>query len=914
MKNIDKTISEILECEYVVPLYQRSFTWGEKELTQLLQDIYSSYKRDKNSNYYIGSLVVLKRGASSKYEVIDGQQRLTSISLIAKIIGSEQLTQKLFFDSREDVNVFLEEYYKVDWTEAIKPESSIRNEFNVLLNNINKAYNSSDKNQLTHFNTAIDIIAKAKLDAELGDDSVSLSTINSEEREEFSKYFYNNVILVFVAMPTDTKVASYFEVMNNRGEQLQKHEILKARMMNNIKSLKGNESEDASVFALIWDACSQMNIEVQRSFEAKVRSDIFGPNFDDLDLKQLHSVLIKSLEESEKTTKATIDQVLAQSNVYNEPNNRKPLEVISESIIDFPNFLMHVFRVLYNNSETNSISLDEKYLLSVYKDIESDIDPMEFIYELLYYRVVFDKYVVRSVVNDNNSDEDSIRWSLRRPYKYSSDSGVHFKNTFGEELEDNIALIGNRQDRIIKCLSMLQVSYNTRVYKNWLQKVLLWFSSHKNINIPANDYIRALDNIALEHYDAVEEKRDKFKEDNNGNANQGTGTSNYLFNFVDYLYWVAVIEKMELEGVDFLKYVSPNFNFKYLNSVEHHYPQAHGKEVEGWLHSLGNLCLVSSSANSSMNKNEASRKAKDYYSDTLSPKRKIMYDITKEFGWSIKEIKQHDNEVNTLLNKRRDILGSLKLDLSSNDTIRALLSVGDISINCGSTWGGERRTIKGDENHIQVLESYKIVQKWQQNNPNNSLSEFYKEQLQTNLELQLPENNWRKTFIQYPEIVEYMNQGCYGWLDDGKYIILLQDNVASAHKHRELLSFILFLNLKSYNKYKLYSYGKYCRLYLNNSFRPLSSTDDYSNNYLEFWIDRETLKWCYKLHTDKHGNMIEIKHLKDNGWILHPEKFYYKKEQQFLVSERYNYIEENIEAAISKIDIILDEFKYIFHA
>ena len=49
MKNIDKTISEILECEYVVPLYQRSFTWGEKELTQLLQDIYSSYKRDKNS-------------------------------------------------------------------------------------------------------------------------------------------------------------------------------------------------------------------------------------------------------------------------------------------------------------------------------------------------------------------------------------------------------------------------------------------------------------------------------------------------------------------------------------------------------------------------------------------------------------------------------------------------------------------------------------------------------------------------------------------------------------------------------------------------------------------------------------------------------------------------------------------------
>ena len=64
------------EKEYRIPLYQRAFAWEDKQLLQLLEDI-----RDNNSDkYYIGSLVVADKG--DFYEVVDGQQRLTSLFLL----------------------------------------------------------------------------------------------------------------------------------------------------------------------------------------------------------------------------------------------------------------------------------------------------------------------------------------------------------------------------------------------------------------------------------------------------------------------------------------------------------------------------------------------------------------------------------------------------------------------------------------------------------------------------------------------------------------------------------------------------------------------------------------------------------------------------------------------------------------
>ena len=81
---------------FSIPLYQRLFEWGEDQIIQLLDDLYSSYKRDKESAYYIGMLTV-KRTESS-IELVDGQQRFTAmILLFTPIILAAMPTQISLF-------------------------------------------------------------------------------------------------------------------------------------------------------------------------------------------------------------------------------------------------------------------------------------------------------------------------------------------------------------------------------------------------------------------------------------------------------------------------------------------------------------------------------------------------------------------------------------------------------------------------------------------------------------------------------------------------------------------------------------------------------------------------------------------------------------------------------------------------
>jgi uncharacterized protein with ParB-like and HNH nuclease domain len=103
---MNKTIREIMQNDYIIPLYQRNFTWEELQIHQLIQDVYNSFQNHIN-NYFLGSLVTLKRN-DGYYEVIDGQQRLTFITLIAKILQFEDITSPcLKYDSRYEVKKFL---------------------------------------------------------------------------------------------------------------------------------------------------------------------------------------------------------------------------------------------------------------------------------------------------------------------------------------------------------------------------------------------------------------------------------------------------------------------------------------------------------------------------------------------------------------------------------------------------------------------------------------------------------------------------------------------------------------------------------------------------------------------------------------------------------------------------------------
>ncbi|GAA9087979.1 hypothetical protein HpHA15_01940 [Helicobacter pylori] len=101
------SLGDILATEfkayYQIPIYQRPYQWTEKNCEKLLDDLFSSYECYKESDYFCGSLVLIAIGKDSEtnaetYDVVDGQQRLSTFILLAKVLAtlySERLDPKI---------------------------------------------------------------------------------------------------------------------------------------------------------------------------------------------------------------------------------------------------------------------------------------------------------------------------------------------------------------------------------------------------------------------------------------------------------------------------------------------------------------------------------------------------------------------------------------------------------------------------------------------------------------------------------------------------------------------------------------------------------------------------------------------------------------------------------------------------
>lgn len=601
---LNKTINEIFEDSYVIPLYQRNFAWGEEQIQQLIQDIYDASQQG-DLKYYIGTLVVLKRH-NGVYEVIDGQQRLTVLSLLIRILGLKT-DLKLSYDSRPEVENFLREFYK------------------------DLDYKSCEA-QTYNFSNAVKCIKNSKVLKSDGE-SVEFDDI----RKDLVDYLLNKVILFRVEIPEDTDVASYFEIMNNRGEQLQKHEIFKAKLMAKLVPNFHNE------FNLIWTACSNMKNHIQACFGIEQRRKYFGENYDSFCFNGF------AIEENENnkvktnTKRYSIADILSGNSTCSiEKYGEKETTDKYNSIIDFPNFLMHVLK-LYMQKENleEEISLDEKFLLKT--NIEK-IDPSKFIYLLFKCRVLFDRYIIKTIDLDS---QDDFRWTLRKLKRtnYNDNISYYEFDTFGQDKD---------QDMIIKAQSMLQVTFRQRIYKNWLYDTLKFLYDllyeKESIDIKSCELLTHLNGWMKNYYGSL--KKNKF-------LCLGTKTPHFVLNFIDYLYWRKA--KSNQNQINQIKI--NDFSFKYWNSVEHHLSVnkatiKNNGVLPNWVDQIGNLFLISKNMNSRLSDRDVQEKVESFKGPNMGPSRQIIYHKPENnnYNWGKEEIKKHTKAVFYLLKDIDNIL------------------------------------------------------------------------------------------------------------------------------------------------------------------------------------------------------------------------------------------------------------------
>ena len=636
--------------EYIIPIYQRNYAWGDNEISSLLQDIKNACEKTKeqDKNYYIGSLIVYRR-ENGGFEVIDGQQRLTTLTLIMHHLG------KLSFR-----NVSFEH----------------RDESEQALSNLNSEKLPSN------FSQALKIIKKV-ID-EWGNN-----------KDEIVKFLLDKVEIIRTEVPEGTDLNHYFEIMNTRGEQLEKHEVLKARLM---KKLSGDIEK--SLFAKIWDACSDMSRYTVMGFEPKIREVIFSDKWSEK--PKCFMEIIQDIEEYNKKIEKRNEgenKNLSTINMQVDVGGIKILELINGSknsgfnkndfvdkydgsftpVIDFPNFLMHVLRIYLEMTDkcgdfTKIVPLDEKYLLNSFEEkIKDDEAVRNFICVLLICRYLFDCYVIKS--NAIRTGEEN--WSLWAVMP--NDSSYYYKNTFGNNTESkNDEELDNSDNTktVVMLLSMFHVSNPSRIYKNWLYAVLRWLFNNKD-NITSDNYINFLEELCDKFYfgnncqgkDITEIILDKVEfELNSGykeNWDDGVNVPNFVFNRLDYQL-CKLFQEQEQEQEQKVEILSENdkwltiknkeaiwkkFRFTFRSSVEHHYPQhpSVGDELESGLNDFGNLYLLSQSKNSSLGNSSPEEKKKHYRNNEYdSLKQAIMMNYNE---WTEREIEEHGKEMLEILNQ-----------------------------------------------------------------------------------------------------------------------------------------------------------------------------------------------------------------------------------------------------------------------
>lgn len=584
------TIKEILtEDYYIIPIYQRNYAWGKAEIGQLITDIndyFSGNKKDKA--YYLGSLVCFKR-ENNYYELLDGQQRHTTLTLINAVLKELKkdcvTTSNLKFDSRKKIQRFIENLYQT--------------------NNIETFIKNTTDSSVANFTSAIEIIRE------------ELSCI---DLDAFAQNFYDKVKLFRVEVPEETDLNHYFEIMNNRGEQLEKHEILKAKLMGKL-----DVDAEKSSFAEIWDACSDMTNYVWLNFDS-IKRNLLDENRSDF-----FNVLIKggkvttdnSSIDNNSENKISLERILATHTIdknfnQNEKNNTDKYK----SVIDFPNFLLQVLKAI---SKENT-SLDDKKLLSEFEGIK---DAKLFITNLLAYRIKFDTYVIKQNLTIN--DENNQNWGIRTLNNEKND----VINTFSDETKTN--------EELVKLQTMFYYSNPSNSNNNWVQLLL------KQDVINANELIKMLFDHAKERF-------------NINNKLNYPEVPIFNFYFIEFLLWRKY--KVEIQGItsnnpfdsETLEYkifekknLFNNFKFRQLNSKEHLYPQSYKKIKNS--NSIGNLCLISTNQNSQGNKESPENKRDRYKDENSSLKRLIMFQSFDSDTWKEGQIQKHEEEIITLLNE-----------------------------------------------------------------------------------------------------------------------------------------------------------------------------------------------------------------------------------------------------------------------
>ncbi|WP_281213670.1 DUF262 domain-containing protein [Shewanella insulae] len=624
------SLEKIFEREYQfnIPSYQRPYVWPDADVLKLFSDI-NSARVTGERDYYIGTVLTSKRSDESGdpiYELIDGQQRTTTLMLMAiafKMMGvSINLSGLAAFGSKPRLQFAIREQvqhllgglaglpdYQVPGDEAIESDP-----------------------YLTRMYAALTVLKQ------------QIKKLTPESQLDLGEYIYCQVRWVNNVVPQQMDLNRLFSTMNTAGIQLEQSDILKSKLLRQIKS-------DKTAFEGIWVACEHL----ENYFERNVRTVFGGTDWEHIEPEHLADYDSKrfvqphkddSNEEQAGRTIAELYRNLiggmspasptARSFEVEEPDEKT---VYCRSIVSFPLLLIHAYRAYLAISGKADITprLHSSRLLEIFEPLlTAPEDEVKAFFRVLWQvRYQFDRWVVKWVERDDANDEQLGLTSQSR----SRSGNKMYINRSQKEVSELV---------LLQCVRNFTGEYSAQY---WLTPLLAQLVVTQCQSEPQalelmerfdNQLSLAIDTQKIASFELAKGNTPELKPWSVQAAyfdeTNGTGFEHYWFQKLEYLLW----KHSDKDADKKLK----RFRITSKNSVEHVHPQHEEYQqalADEHLNAFGNLVLLSPGENSSYSNQAVGKKQIDFNSKKQydSLKLKEIFSLKEGDPWDKGKIMQH---------------------------------------------------------------------------------------------------------------------------------------------------------------------------------------------------------------------------------------------------------------------------------
>lgn len=325
-KNLNEIFS--LNKKYVVPRFQREYSWKKEEINEFWDDITSyinpakkSSKVLKNEDYFIGSLVLIGDDASFEHSIVDGQQRLTTLTILIRSLadafmtaGEDKIGKALYDNYIEGTDNDGKKYFKLI-NETPKPyfQSEIQ-----YINPENQTTPTTEEEKLLH---EAFLFFKQKLEEKQLLKNYP-DTPYAEALKSIRKQILNHLKFIYINVKKEEDAYAIFETLNARGMSLSSVDLIKNWIFKKIKKSHPSDTARETWKRLNNELCSRTSaIDIDTFFRHHWNSK-YGYSSEDRIYKSF-----KSLTKNGEITDAKefLNTLLSESQTYNKICN--PLEI-----------------------------------------------------------------------------------------------------------------------------------------------------------------------------------------------------------------------------------------------------------------------------------------------------------------------------------------------------------------------------------------------------------------------------------------------------------------------------------------------------------------------------------------------------------------------------------------------------------